>query len=95
MKPYEAAGFDVAWQCRLILRAFDSRLKRQGLKNSEISKHVQKNLDFINKNVRLVIRTLFRKLRYYFCCLNVQKIHSCFIAILNASLTINLNGIFM
>ena len=24
-----------------------------------------------------------------------KKIHSCFIAILNASLTINLNGIFM
>ena len=56
---------------------------------------LQKNLDFINKNVRLVIRTPFPKLRYYFCCINVLKIHSCFIAILNASLTINLNGIFM
>ena len=47
----------------------------------------EKNLDFINKNVRLVIRTLFQKLKYYFCCLNVLKIHYCFIAILNASLT--------
>jgi len=56
---------------------------------------LQKNLDFINKNVRLVIRTPFQKLRYYFCCINVLKIHPCFIAILNASLTINLNGIFM
>ena len=33
----------------------------------------QKNLDFINKNVRLVIRTPFQKLRYYFCCINVLK----------------------
>ena len=55
---------------------------------------LQKNLDFINKNVRLVILTPFQKLRYYFCCINVLKIHSCFIAILNASLTINLNWIF-
>jgi len=47
------------------------------------------------KNVRLVIQTPFQKLRYYFCRINVLKIHSCFIAILNASLTINLNGIFM
>jgi len=51
----------------------------QGLKNSEISKNVhvyiglQENLDFINKNVRLVIRTPFQKLRYYFCCINVLK----------------------
>jgi len=56
---------------------------------------LQKNLDFINKNVRFVIRTPFQKLRYYFCSINVLKIHSCFIAILNASLTINLNGVFM
>ena len=55
----------------------------------------QKNLDFINKNVRLVIRTPFQKLRYYYCCISVLKIHSYFIAVLNASLTINLNGIFM
>ena len=53
---------------------------------------LQKNLDFINKNVRLVTRTPFQNLRYHFCCINVLKIHSCFIAILNASLTINLNG---
>jgi len=56
---------------------------------------LQKNLDFVNKNVTLVIRTPLQKLRYYFCCINVLKIHSCFTAILNASLTINLNGIFM
>ena len=56
---------------------------------------LQRNLDFINKNVRLVIRTPFQKLRYYFCCINGLKIHSCFTAILNASLTINLNGICM
>jgi len=34
---------------------------------------LQKILDFINKNVRLVIRTPFQKLRYYFCCINVLK----------------------
>ena len=34
---------------------------------------LQKNLDFINKNVRLVIQTAFQKLRYYFCCFNVLK----------------------
>ena len=35
---------------------------------------LQRNLDFINKNVRLVIRAPFQKLRYYFCCINVLKI---------------------
>ena len=34
---------------------------------------LQKNLDFINKNARLVIRTPFQKLRYYFCCINVLR----------------------
>ena len=33
-----------------------------------------KNLDFSNKNVRLVIRTPFQKLRYYFCCINVLRL---------------------
>jgi len=102
-KPHENCLYTVFWMywmmycCTETLWTFTTNQGLKKLWNFEARARIglQRNLDFINKNVRLVIRTHFQKLKYYFCCINGLKIHSCFTAILNASLTINLNGICM
>ena len=80
----DSANDEHAWRSRTRTR-YGSRVHRirrdsiQGLKKlgyfeARACIRLQRNLDFSNNNVRLVIRTPFQKLRYYFCCINVLRL---------------------